>query len=391
VYGRIMLKRIYMDANAGAPLLSEVRAACVAALDEAANASSVHTEGRRAREIIEVSRREIASAVDAKAENVVFTSGATEAALLALAGGTLGGDRSPIGCLYVGATEHPCVLAGGRFPPRAVRRLPVDRSGVVDLEELDRTLRERDRATGAPLVALMLANNETGVIHPIAEAARIVKQHGGYLFCDAVQALGRIPVDISALGVDLLALSAHKLGGPQGAGALITADADLQLSPLLTGGGQERRRRAGTENVAAIAGFGVAARLANHHLTDMPRVSALRSRLEAEILAVSPEAVIFGSGVDRLPNTTLFAAPDLSAATAVIGFDLEGIAVSAGSACSSGKIAASHVLEAMGEPASTARAGVRVSMTRDATAGDVEAFALAWRAIHGRMCRSRAA
>lgn len=385
----MMLKRIYMDANAGAPLLTEVRSAYVAALEERANASSAHAEGRRAREIIESARLEIASAVHAKPENVIFTSGATEAAVLALTGGIQGGDRRPTGCVYIGATEHPCVMAGGRFPAHAVRRLPVDRSGVIDLEELDRTLRAHDSAVGAPLVALMLANNETGVIHPIAEAAQIVRRWGGYLFCDAVQGVGRVAVDIRELGVDLLTLSAHKLGGPQGVGALVTADPELTLPPLLTGGGQERRRRAGTENVAAIAGFGVAAKLADHHLGDMHRVSALRSELEAEILGVSPEAVIFGSEVQRVPNTTLFAVPHFSAATAMIGFDLEGIAVSAGSACSSGKMAASHVLEAMGEPAG--RAGVRVSLTSDATAGDVEAFAFAWRAIYGRMRQSRAA
>jgi cysteine desulfurase len=267
----------------------------------------------------------------------------------------------------------------------------VDRSGVVDLAALEMALKGHAAATGAPFVALMLANNETGVIHPVAEAARIVKRHGGYVFCDAVQALGRIPVDIEALGVDFLALSAHKLGGPQGVGALVLAEENLRPAPLLTGGGQERRRRAGTENVAAIAGFGVAARLAGHHLSDIGRVSALRSRLETEVLAVSPEARIIGAEAERLPNTALFALPGFAAETVVIAFDLEGIAVSAGSACSSGKVGVSHVLEAMGEAADIARSGVRVSLTAAVEAADVEAFTLAWRAIHGRMRQSRAA
>ena len=388
-----MLSRIYLDANAGSPLLPEVREAMVAALGNAANASSIHAEGRQARLLVEDARAEVAKAVGAKPENVIFTSGATEAAALALTP-ELMSDRRRIraGRLYVGATEHPCVLAGGRFPPETVTRLPVESSGCIDRPALAAALEHHDETDGVPYLALMLANNETGVIHPVAEAARMLKARGGAVFCDAVQALGRIPVDIGGLGVDFLALSAHKLGGPQGAGALILANEALRPAPLLTGGGQERRHRAGTENVTAIVGFGVAARHAVHHLSDMGRMAALRAELERQILSVSPEAKkIIGGDTERLANTTLFAVPGLSAETAVIAFDLEGIAVSAGSACSSGKVGASHVLEAMGEPLDMARSGVRVSLTGAATAADVEAFALAWRAIYQRMRQSRAA
>jgi cysteine desulfurase len=386
-----MLSRIYLDANAGSPLLSEVREAMVAALGNAANASSIHAEGRKARLLVEDARTEVARAVGAKPENVIFTSGATEAAALALTPELIS-DRRRIraGRLYVGATEHPCVLAGGRFPADDVIKLPVERSGCVDLAALASALERHDDSDGVPYLALMLANNETGVIQPVAEAARMVKARGGVVFCDAVQALGRIPVDIAALGVDFLALSAHKLGGPQGAGALVLANDSLRPEPLLTGGGQERRQRAGTENVISIVGFGVAARHAVHHLSDMGRIAALRAELERQIRTISPEAKIVGGEAERLSNTTLFAVPGVSAETAVIAFDLEGIAVSAGSACSSGKVGASHVLEAMGE-SEIARSGIRVSLTEKASAADVEAFAVAWRAIHGRLRQSRAA
>jgi cysteine desulfurase len=386
-----MLSRIYLDANAGSPLLPEVREAMVGSLGNAANASSIHAEGRRARLLVEDARAEIARAVGAKPENVVFTSGATEAAAHALTPWLLSGrGRVHAGRLYVGATEHPCVLAGGRFSPEAMTRVPVERSGRLDLAALPAALKRHDDTQGVPYLALMLANNETGVIHPVAEAAHMVKARGGVVFCDAVQALGRIPLDIGELGVDFLALSAHKLGGPQGAGALVTANEALRPEPLLQGGGQERRGRAGTENVTAIVGFGVAARHSAHHLSDMGRIAALRAELERQILAIAPEAKIVGGETERLANTTLFAVPDVSAETAVIAFDLEGIAVSAGSACSSGKVGASHVLEAMGE-AEIARSGVRVSLTSQASAADVEAFAVAWRGIHGRLRQSRAA
>jgi cysteine desulfurase len=390
--GRPMLKRTYLDANAGAPLLEEVRHAMVSALSQAANASSVHAEGRRARELVEGARAEVAAAVGADPENVIFTSGATEAAALALTPCIMAGrGLASVSRLHVGSTEHPCVLAGGRFPASAMTTVPVTRSGVIELAALASLLQRNDPETGTPYLALMLANNETGVIHPVAEAARLVKAHGGYVFCDAVQALGRMPVDIGALGVDFLALSAHKAGGPQGAGALVLADGNVRPEPLLTGGGQERRRRSGTENVAAIAGFGVAAIAARHHVSEAGRVAALRDRLERGLLAISPEATIAGRDAERLPNTTLFLVPGLSAETAVIAFDLEGVAISAGSACSSGKVAASHVLTAMGVSAEAARSGIRVSLAADAAEADVESFLGAWRAIHGRMCRSRAA
>ena len=387
-----MLKRVYLDANAGAPLLPEVRAGMVAALEEAANPSSVHTEGRRSRALVEVGRAAVAEAIGGKPENVVFTSGATEAAAFALTPELVSGrENLRAGRLYVGATEHPCVLAGGRFPASSVTRVPVTRSGEIDLAALEGLFRSHDPADGVPYVALMLANNETGVIHPVAEAARIAKTYGGVVFCDAVQALGRLPIDIRTLGVDFISLSAHKLGGPQGIGALVMADDALRPEPLLAGGGQERRRRAGTENVIALVGFGVAARAAMHHLSEVDRVMALQARLEQEIRAISPEVMVIGAEAERLANTTLFAVPGISAETAVIALDLEGIAVSAGSACSSGKVGPSHVLEAMGASPEIRRSGVRVSLTSTATAADVEAFSKAWRGIHARLCQSQAA
>ena len=386
-----MRPRTYLDANAGLPLLPEAREALLEALG-CANPSSVHAEGRAARQFVEAARAEVGAAVGAKPDHVIFTSGATEAAALALASRVSSGKSTiHAGQLYVGATEHPCVLAGGRFAADTVTRLPVDRNGVLNLEALEQVLQQHDHTAGPPYVALMLANNETGVIHPVAQAAQVAKAFDALVFCDAVQALGRIPVDIAALGVDFLAISGHKIGGPQGSGALVLADDTVRPEPLLTGGGQERRRRSGTENVPAITGFGVAARLARHHLQAVDGVGQVRDALERGILAVAPDARVFGAGAERLPNTTMFAAPGIPAEIAVIAFDLEGIAVSAGSACSSGKVSASHVLEAMGEPPEVARGGVRVSLTPQARMGDVEQFIEAWRAIHSRMGRSRAA
>jgi cysteine desulfurase len=384
--------RIYLDANAGAPLLPAAREAMLAALQAGGNASSVHAEGRTARRIVETARADVAALVGAEPGNVVFTSGATEAAATALSPAMLFGRQAvTIGRLHVGATEHPCVLVGGRFPPERLTRLPVTGGGTLDLDALDQALEAHRPGDGPFFLALMLANNETGVIHPVAEAARRVKATGGLVFCDAVQAAGRVAIDIAGLGVDFLALSGHKIGGPQGVGALVLANEAVRPEPLLRGGGQEQYRRAGTENVAAIAGFGVAARAAGHHLQDAGGLRILRDRLEAGIAEVAPEALIVGAGSQRLPNTVLFAVPGLSAETAVIAFDLEGIAVSSGSACSSGKVGSSHVLEAMGAAPELRRSGIRVSLGPESSDADVEGFLAAWRGIHARLRPAQAA
>lgn len=383
------LQRIFFDANGGAPMLPSARDAVVAALGEAANASSVHAEGRGARQRVEAARQSVAALVGAVPEAVIFTASATEAAAHALSPVIQDGRATRrIAHLYVGATEHPCVLAGGRFPSGAVTQLPVEPTGVIDLAALERILAAHDAGAGPPYVALMLANNETGVVHPVASAARLVKRHGGYLFCDAVQAVGRMAVDIAALGADFIAISSHKLGGPQGAGALVLADQDIRPEPLLRGGGQERRQRAGTENVAALSGFGVASEHARHHLGEAGRLALLRRRLEAGLRAADPEVEILGAAAERLPNTTLFVAPGIAAETAVIALDLAGVAVSAGSACASGKVAESHVLKAMGQSGGS---GIRVSLPFGATEDEVDRFLAIWGDVRRRLLPGRAA
>jgi len=363
-------ERTYFDWNATAPLRAEARAAMLAALDSPGNASSVHGEGRSARQRLETARRQVAALVGAEAREVTFVSGATEANALALQPGIA--DR-----LFVSAVEHPSVLSGGRFAPEQVEILPVDGNGIVDLDGLARVLEKAER----PLVSVMLANNETGVIQPIAAIAAIVHAANGLLHVDAVQAAGRIPVDMRALGADLMSLSSHKLGGPQGAGALIVR-AGLSVAPMIRGGGQERGVRAGTENVAAIAGFGAAAEAASARLAvDAPRMAALRDRLEAGLRAATPDAVIFAAGVDRLPNTTLVALSGIKAETALIAFDLNGFALSSGSACSSGKVAASHVLAAMGVEPTLARAAIRISLGATTSESEVESLLIAWKKL----------
>jgi len=379
------------DENAGAKLLEAAKAAMISALECSANASSVHSSGRRARGFIEAARDHVGRVVGVGKDHVIFTSGATEAAALALSPVILKGRESlPVGQLYVGATEHPCVLSGGRLADR-LTIVPVDANGVVDLEALSVLLDGHDMSTGVPMLALMLANNETGVLHPVAEAARLVKDHGGFVFCDAVQAIGRLPVDINALGVDFLSISSHKIGGPQGAGALVLAREDIRPKPLLTGGGQERGYRAGTENVAAIAGFGVAAEQVMNHLEDVESVARMRDRLEAGIQRISPDVQFAGAQVARLPNTTMCVVPGIAAETAVIAFDLEGIAVSSGAACSSGKISPSHVLQAMGFPAELSSSGIRVSLPADVSDVEIEQFLTAWRSIEYRLRPNQAA
>jgi cysteine desulfurase len=363
-------ERTYFDWNATAPLRAEARAAMLAALDSPGNASSVHGEGRSARQRLETARRQVAALVGAEAREVTFVSGATEANALALQPGIA--DR-----LFVSAVEHPSVLSGGRFAPEQVEILRVDGNGIVDRAALATALAKAER----PLVSVMLANNETGVIQPIAAIAAIVHAANGLLHVDAVQAAGRIAIDMRALGADLMSLSSHKLGGPQGGGALIVR-AGLSVAPMIRGGGQERGVRAGTENVAAIAGFGAAAEAASARLAvDASRMAALRDRLEAGLRAATPDAVIFAAGVDRLPNTTLVALSGIKAETALIAFDLNGFALSSGSACSSGKVAASHVLAAMGVEPTLARAAIRISLGATTSESEVESLLIAWKKL----------
>ena len=376
-----MTERTYLDWNATAPLRPEARAVMLAALDAVGNPSSVHAEGRAARRVMDEARRRVAALVGAEPANVIFTSGGTEANATALSPSLRAADGRPVEVLLVSAIEHPSVLTGGRFSADAVMPVSVGTDGVVDLGALERHLAALGREGRRALVSLMHANNETGVVQPVAAAAGLVHAAGGLLHVDAVQTAGRIPCDINALGADLLTVSGHKLGGPKGVGALIRrSEAVSWPEPLIKGGGQERGTRAGTENVAAIAGFGAAA-AAVRDLAEGRRLTALRDRLEAALVAEFPQTVVFGAQAERLPNTSLFALPGVKAETAVIGLDLARIAVSSGAACSSGKVAASHVLAAMGVPAVLARGAVRVSLGYGTQGTDIERFLAAWRTL----------
>jgi cysteine desulfurase len=378
-----MPDRVYLDWNATTPLRPEAKAAMAAAWELAGNPSSVHAEGRQARRLVEDFRASIAVAVGALPRNVVFASGGTEANALALTPGLRRGSAAPIERLLVSAIEHASVLSGGRFPAAAIGAIGVTRSGLVDLDRL-RVMLE----AGPPaLVSVMLANNETGAVQPVAETAEIVHAAGGLLHVDAIQALGKIPLDINGMGADLMTLSAHKIGGPKGVGALIMAEGVLGLEPQLRGGGQELGRRAGTENVAGIAGFGAAVKAAMTTLADDAlRLESLRNGLENG-LRQTPDVIVFSETVPRLPNTTLFTAPGLKAETAVIGFDLAGIAVSSGSACSSGKVQPSHVLEAMGFGPELTQGAVRLSMGWSTSETDVDRCLEAWRKLAGTLLR----
>ena len=370
--------RTYLDWNATAPLRREARAAMVAALDIVGNPSSPHAEGRRARAIVEDAREQVAALVGAKPAEVVFTSGGTEGNNAVLAAGW--------SVILVAGVEHDSVLAPARNSRARLIDLPVGSDGVVRRDGLFATVPQP--SGGRALLTLQLANNETGVLQPVADIARDAKDHGLAIHTDAVQAAGRVALDVAALGVDYLTLSAHKLGGPKGVGALVIREG-ASLQPLVAGGGQERRRRAGTENVAAIAGFGAAAQAARRDLTRTQHVQALRTRLEDEVRAITPEAVVVAEHAARLPNTTNLALPGASAETLVIALDLAGIAVSAGAACSSGKVGTSHVLAAMGVAPHLARAAIRVSLGYGATERDVASFLAAWSHIaEGRRQRA---
>jgi cysteine desulfurase len=433
-------ERAYLDHNATAPLLPEARETMIAALDLAGNPSSVHAEGRKARNVIEEARRAVADLVNVKPEQVTFTSGATEAANLALTPDyRMGRGPFVFSKLYVSAVEHPAVLSGGRFakentivilvdgdgrvapafplagkvapkasdgggeegslvqkgtlslhsaptasssPPPSERSAPTFPARGKAGATLSDALAAHDKSLGLPLIAVQLANNESGVIQPIAEISAIVKAHGGILVVDAVQAPGRVPLDMSSGYADFLILSAHKMGGPKGIGALISNSTLLMPSPLLRGGGQEKGHRAGTEALPLIAGFGAAAKVAKERLGKREVLLSQRSAIETIILRHAPDAIIHGAQVERLPNTVFFTLPGLKAETMQIAFDLGGVALSAGSACSSGRLGASHVLEAMG--LGKLGGALRVSIGHETTEAELALFESALRDVVSR-------
>lgn len=352
--------RSYLDHNATSTLRPEAKAAMVRAMDCTGNASSVHGEGRAARKVLDDAREQVARAVGVIAPMIVFTSGGSEANNMALKGANV--ER-----IIVSAIEHPSVLQAATASGKPVGVIPVDGNGVIDLAALEELLHGPKA-----LVSVMAANNETGVVQPLADVVRLAQHHGALVHSDAVQVLGKRMLNFGLPPLDFLTLSAHKNGGPVGIGALVVRDG-VPVEPLIHGGGQELRRRAGTENLVTIAGFGAVAQ-------STMNVKALRDRLEAAL----DDAVIFGRNVERLPNTTCFALPGMNAETVLMAFDLEGVAVSSGSACSSGKVAKSHVLAAMGVAPEISGAAIRVSLGWDTTENDIEHFIAAWRKIRDR-------
>lgn len=382
-----MTERVYLDWNATAPLRQEARKALERAVALTGNPSSVHAEGRAARHMIEDAREQVAALLGAERADVIFTGSGTEANALALSPSVeTATSKAPRDKLYITAIEHASVRAGGRFARDIIEDIPVDAAGRLDLAALAQALRGGQR----PLVSIMLANNETGVIQPVAEAAAIAHAANGLVHVDAVQAIGRITCDIRALGADLVTLSAHKIGGLKGVGALVRGREDIHfVNPLVRGGGQERGLRAGTENVAGIAAFGAAAATARANLADeAAHLRSLRDLFEEGLRAIAPQTVIFGETAERLPNTTLFSHPGLKAETAVIAFDLAGIAVSSGAACSSGKVQPSHVLAAMGVSEPLTRGAVRASVGFSTTKADIETALNAWRKLASALSKS---
>jgi cysteine desulfurase len=370
------LASVYLDHNATSPLRPAAFDAMVEALRAGGNPSSVHRSGRAARARVDAARRQVAGLVGALPAEIVFTSGGTEANNLAMKSA---GRRR----VLVSAVEHDSVLKAG--PCEIV---PVDRNGVVDLAALERML---GASTEPAVVSVMFANNETGVLQPVAEVVRLARAAGALVHCDAVQGAGKAPVDLHGLGVDYLSLSAHKLGGPTGVGALVVR-AGAPFTTDRKGGGQEANRRAGTENVAGIVGFGAAAEAARGGID----VARLRDRLEAELTRLAPGAKIYGIGAARLPNTTCISMPGVKAETQVMALDLAGVCVSAGAACSSGKVTRSAVLMAMGVESSEAETALRISSGWSTVSEDIDRLIGAWRDLylrvaHSDMSRARAA
>jgi len=383
-----MGERAYLDHNATTPLRPSAAEAMARAFSLVGNPASVHAEGRAARAAIEDARRQMAACVGADARDVVFTSGATEAlnTLLRLSP-DIRSRQGAITRIVRSATEHSAVVeaCGG-----TAEIAPVDSRGLVDLDALHERLAD-DRA-GVALLALQLANGETGVVQPIAEGVEVARRADALVVCDAVAAFGKIDIDMRALGVDALVLAAHKFGGPKGVGAIILHGDRLRIeNALIKGGGQESRRRSGTENVAGIVGMAAAAReAAAERVAEAARLRGFRDKLLAGLRRAHPDLVVFGEEAPRLPNTVNIGAPGLKSETAVIAFDLAGVAVSSGSACSSGKVARSHVLEAMGIPSDLAAGALRFSLGWTSTEADIDRTIAVYEAL-ARSSERRAA
>jgi len=367
---RMIRTETYLDWNATTPLRPEAVAAISATLASCGNPSSVHSWGRMARQTLEHAREAVAALLGPiSPDGVVFVSGGTEANHLAL----LGAERERV---LVSDVEHDSV----RQAFSRSEAIPVDGDGVVAIDALDRLLAADSRPA---LVSVMFANNETGVIQPVAEIAAVARNHGALFHCDAVQAAGKLVLDAEEIGADLISLSAHKLGGPPGAGALVVTGG-TDLMPLFRGGRQERGRRAGTENLPGICGFAAAATAALEGVAVYDRVRALRDELEDQIAEIAPDAIVVGAAAPRLPNTSAIAMPGVAAETQVIALDLDGVMVSAGAACSSGKVGPSHVLAAMKVGTEIAKSTIRVSLGWTSSQADIAHFLRAWTALYRR-------
>jgi cysteine desulfurase len=363
--------RAYLDHNATAPARPQVRDAMLCAMELAGNPSSVHAEGRAAHAVLEKARDGVAALVGARGRDVCFTSGGSEAAVTVLTPGLRRSGAEAPSLLLMSATEHVCVREGHRFPADRVEMIPVDGQGLVDLDWLEVRLA---RHAGVALVSVHAANNETGVVQPLAAISAIARRFSAIFHSDAVQMAGRLPLDVKALGIDVLTLSAHKMGGPKGVGAIIMAGAGLMLEDrLIRGGGQERSMRAGTQNVPGIAGFGAAALAAHEGMADETmRLSAMRDGFERRLVDAVPGVTIFGRDAPRLPNTSAFSLPGLTAERALIRFDLAGVALSSGAACSSGKVKRSYVMDAMGVAGDVADGALRLSLGWSTTQDEIE-------------------
>ncbi|MES0882184.1 cysteine desulfurase family protein [Roseibium sp. SCP14] len=373
---------IYLDHNAGAPLRDSVRETMIEVLNDTGNASSVHSHGRRARGRLEAARENVGLLCGAKSRAVTFVSGGTEANMTALTPAWRDqGAPVYLDKLYRSAVEHPSVVTGGRFPAADQVVVPVNSDGIVQVD----TLNELVRGMEPGLVSVMAANNETGVVQPLKEIGAVAKENGHFFHVDAVQAAGRMKIDLDDWQADVITLSAHKFGGPQGIGAVVARSTARVPAPLMIGGGQENWHRGGTENVAAISGFGTAAQAALEEASDTSHLADMKAKLEDGLRAVCPSTVIFGETAERLANTSCFAVPGIPAETALIAFDLERVSVSSGSACSSGKVSVSHVLTAMNVDEELARCALRISMGWDTSASDIDRFLEIWPQIVDRL------